>query len=787
MSGALLKKALRDLRSHAGAYLACAMLMAIGVVFYSSMTRVAANMPVAQHQFYEDYRFADAFAQVRALPASRIERLNAIEGVKKASGRLTANARVVDMGREDTIELKLISYDPAEADRVNDISVITGAAPSSGAYSVLLNEMFYNTNGLTEGDTITIALRGRKVSLTVSGSVQMPEYIYLTPEGAIMPDDKSYGVAYVPLDVLESLLDRRGEVNDVAFLFEQGIEFDNMERVLKDALAQGGLIKLIPRKDQTSHNMLETEMLGIQSMVSVVPVIFLLLGALIMSVVIKRMVEQQHAQIGLMKAFGYAQRDIILHYAIYGVVIGLLASVIGGVLGALVAGYMADLYTAYFVMPGISGSFSLGDVFSLSVLALMFGVGASLYGARGVLRLSAAESMRPPAPPSGKPIILERIRVFWNAISAITQLSLRNLFRSRSRSLLTFIGLSVCYMLMAAVFAFNPMVDYMMKENFVAVQQYDLKISLTDMAEANSVAAALNHMSEVEKVEPVLELPLTVRKGSQSEDMVLMALPRGATLYQLFDDKRQRVRMPERGLVMTYRMAEKLHVSVGDSVLLDIAYPDEEVYATVTALSEQYTSNYIITDNAYLSTLLRTQEMASGALLTVDKANSARLREKLNDASGVAGVMDLEQMLKTLTTTMETSMSMLYVMAVMAVFAGFAIVYNASVVILSERTRELASMRVLGFTLAETVRVVAMEQLLLCAAGVLMGLPMAGYIMQALSEAMATDAFAIPTDVPFSAHITSVFSMLSAWIVAMLVAARKVRRTPMAEVLKGRD
>ena len=205
MTTTLLRKALRDLRGHIGAYLACAMVMAIGVVFYSSMSQVISNIPLVQWEFYRQYRFADAFAQVNSIPVSRLSRLTAIEGIEKVSGRLSVTSRLVTDSEDKNVTLKLISYDPAETNRLNDILVTQGAAPAVGSNDICLSEAFYKANQLKEGDTIELALRGRRVSFSVCGSFQTPEYIYIMPEGSLMPDDKSFGIAYVPLDVLDTL------------------------------------------------------------------------------------------------------------------------------------------------------------------------------------------------------------------------------------------------------------------------------------------------------------------------------------------------------------------------------------------------------------------------------------------------------------------------------------------------------------------------------------------------------------------------------------------------------
>lgn len=785
MKTTLFVKALRDMRRHIGAYLACALVMAIGVVFYSSMTQVITHLPDAQQEFYTDYRFADAFAKVSRMPSERIKRLASIPGVTAVSGRLTAKVRLSDEG--SNTDILLISYDPQETNRLNDILITEGDAPQTRSFSVALSEGFYRANGLTQGDTLQLAVRGNRVDFTVAGSFLSPEYVYIVPEGSIFPDDQHFGIAYAPLETLSTLLDMNGVFNDVSFLLDDGVTFTDVKPSLQDALSSSGLIQLVERKDQMSHNMLETEISQMRNMVGVIPFLFLAVGAMIMSVVIKRIVEQQHTEIGIMKAFGYTTLEVLAHFALYGVAIGLAASLIGGVLGALVASYIADLYQTYFAMPGISGAFSLSNALLLTMPSLIFGIGASLYGARNVLRLKAAEAMRPPSPPSGKPILLERMTRLWRRMRSTSQMALRNLFRSRSRSLMTLLGLVICYALIASVFAFEPIITYMMTDNYYAVQKFDLKITLNEFTDARALEKTLRGMQAVRSAEAVAEIPVTLRAKDRSKDVTLMLLSPGASLYRLYDKDDRPLPVPAQGVALTYRMAEAMGVAAGDEIMLDIPMPERKVPVKVAMLCEQYISNTVIADSAYLSGLLHMKPFANGAMLSVNQQGSARLKEQLDDARSVNSVMDVAQLQKKMAELIETSMSTMNVMAVMAIFAGFAIVYNAGVVILSERTRELASMRILGFSLWETIRVVSLEQWLLCAAGVLFGIPLSGMTMQALVQSVSADAFTMPSWISFSSHVAAVCCIMGAWLAAMAITARKLRRLPLVDVLKERE
>jgi putative ABC transport system permease protein len=677
-----------------------------------------------------------------------------------------------------------------ETERLNDILVTEGEAPRSGVYDIALSQGFYNANGFQNGDSVTLAIQGKRVAFAVCANVQTPEFVYIMPEGSLFPDDANNGVAYVPLDVLESLTGRTGEVNDIALRLRPGVSFSDLERDMQNALTPYGLYTLYEREHQASHEMLTMELESMQSMVGVIPVMFLLLGALVMSVVIKRMVEQQHAQIGLLKAFGYPTKKVLAHYMTSGIVIGFAASVIGGVMGALVSEYIAAMYAMFFVMPGISGAFSMENVLTLSLFALLSGVGSSLYGARSVLKLRAAAAMRPPAPPMGKAIVLERAKRLWKAFSSSAQMSFRNLFRAKSRSITTLVGLTLCYAITAAVFAFSPMIDVMMVDTFTEVQRFDYRITTVNAVRADTLERELLRLENVDRAEAVLNLAATARAADRHEDVAIMGIAHNSSLYHLYDEDNRPVALPENGVVLTYRMAKALRVSAGDTITLDFPVPDREIAVRVAVLSEQYTSNYVLASREFLAEALRQPDFANGAMFTVRAHNGAvqnAITETLHDGENIASILNTEQLMESTDEMLQTATTALNAMALMAMFTGFAIVYNGSVVILSERLRELASMRVLGFSVWETVRVVALEQAALLICAVVLGIPLTGVVMDSLAGMISTDAFAIPVGVPLQSHALTFVSMAAAWLLAMMVTKRKMNRIQMADVLKERD
>ncbi len=781
-------KALRDIKYHKGAYIACALVMAIGITAFAGLSQMSDSLPQTRDDFYSSCRFGDAFSSVESMPSSMLGRVNAIDGVEKASGRLVSEFRM-ENEENRSVTVKTVSYDSNDENRLNDIICKSGRLPDPGLREAVLSESFFTANGFHIGDELTLVIGGRECGFEITGTIQSPEYIYVVSEGSIMPDDKAYGIAFVPLDVLSSLMNMTGEYNDISVKLISGKKIEDVQPDIEEALKPYGLKTFVRAKDQASNNMLGIEIKGLQSMVSSIPIMFLIIGVIIMMVIVKRTIEQQRTLIGLMKAIGYTDMQILAHYGVYGAVIGIAAAVIGGLGGSVLAGGMASLYSVYFHMPSLTGTLEPAAIIQLGLLSLIAAILASFLGSRGVLKMQAAESMRPPAPPPGKKILLEGFTPFWNRLKSISQMVLRNIFRNKGRTVLTLFGLTICYSMIAAVFAFWPMVDFLFQREFRDVQRYDLKIGLSTYSKAKAAENAALALPGVVTANSTAELPVTITKDEKRKDTTLIVLEPDNEQYLLYGVDEKPMRLPLEGVVISKRLAEVLGLGIGDELLLDSAWPDVESHTFVSGICIQYFGMNAFMDREYFVKTFGVPAISNSVMLMTSDLHNDReqLSNQLNKARNVSAYADRGQMLDSLLDQYATSMSALYVMALLAVFAGFAILYNASVISLSERIRELASMRVLGFSVRETVGVIVLEQVILLLIGVLIGIPVAGQLMQALATSMASDSFAIPAKIPPVSYILAACSTVFALLVATLFTNKKVQKLDLVEVLKQRD
>ncbi len=785
----LLIKALRDIWRHKGAYVACAAIMGLGVAVFSSMSQMTSGIENATHTFYRNQRLADGFARMVGMSRGDLAGLERVKGVDRVQGRLTTLANIVTDDRRNA-SLRLHSFDEADEGRLNDILLLSGELPSGREPTLCIGETYFSANGMTLGDSITVAVRGRKIDMRVTGLMQSPEYTYVTPEGvSFLPDDSGYGVAFVPLRAMEEMLASPGGVNEVCYTLDTGVSYEQSRADVEQFLRAYGMISHGARKDQMSVKMLEEEVKGLKTMSSSLPYLFLVIGCMMTTVIVKRMVEQQREQIGLMKAFGYGSVSIIGHYAGYGVVIGALSAGIGGSMGSLLAGSFASMYKDFFHLPGITGAFSAEDFVQLAAISLVFAVFASVYGARGVLKLPAAEALRPPAPPSGKPILLERIPFLWRGLRAATQLTLRNMMRNRTRSLTTLGSMAVCFALVACVFSFYPIFVFLLDRELRDVQHFDLRVQMRDITDAKALGRSLLHFSGVSSVETLLELPATIRSGEREQTLTVLGIDKGASMYRLFDTNDRAMDLPDAGVVVNAYTAKLLSVSVGDTLTLSFSYPDKTIRLNIAAIASQYLGANVFVDRTLLCGALDSGDIATSATLMTQgkQAEIDRLLERLGDAENVASVTNAEQAYRSMSSQFDMYMGIFYVMGVVSSLVGFAVLYNASIVSLSERARELMSMRVLGFTRGETAGVINFEQIILAVIGTALGIPLAKQLFVLLASSMASDSYTLPTLITSEAYAQALICVAAAVFLSSLMVARRISRLSMVEVLKERE
>ena len=784
----LKRKLWRDIKDNWGAYTACISVLVIGLTMYVSMALILNNLQANQLKYYTQCAFADGFAQIVRGPFSLARDIGEIKGINKVTGRLVQNVFVNKPRNEENTTLRLVSFN-LNNQELNRFKLEQGTIPSQGRREILVTPPFLKGNNYKIGSHIPLIILGQEVSFTITGTAISPEYIYEIPSGqTLAPDPKVFGVAFIPYETIAPLLNMNGQVNDLVFTLENGIGYNQIERPVTRILDSYGLTQLIARKDHLSHSMLTQEINGLKATVNTTPVIFLLVAASILFIMLRRMIEQQRGQIGILKAFGFTDGEIFRHYLSYPFLIGLTGGLGGGIAGGLLSYKFAELYQQYYNIPGLSGQISLKYISAGTTLSLIFCVAAGYLGCRGVLQLSPAEAMRAPSPKGAHKTLVEKLDIFWRMLNTQGKMAVRNVFRSKQRSILAILGIASSFSIMVAANGSFDSLNYMINFEYNQVEKYDLKIGLHNYVDKTEVITAADSIPGISKVEPMLEVPVTISHLWLKKDIAISGLTRGGSLYRLLSDKGKAFQLPENGLVISAQLAKTLNIRAGDTVTVKPFLGDKkEKLVTVAMIVPQYVGLGAYMDINALSSLLAESPIASSLLIKADSALGGEIRSKLRTGKNVSAILDKNKVREQFETLMETSQSERYIILFFGFVMGFAIVYNVNIISLSEREREMATLMVLGMTEREIARILVFEQLLLGVSAIVLGIPLSYGMLWAIVNGTGNDIYNMPLVITGASIASGIL-----WTVMFLIAAQwkmkgKIGKLSMLDVLKQQD
>ena len=785
---ALDRKLLRDLRRLWAQALAIALVVAGGVATLLLAVGSYRSLDETRNAYYERHRFADVFATVRRAPKVLINQVAEIPGVAAVDTRIAKFALLDIPNFPAPATGQVISLPDDAEPALNVLYMRIGRMPEVGKRTeVVVNESFASAHGFTPGSGFSAILNGRKQQLTVVGIALSPEFIYVIGPGDIMPDNSRFGVIWMSESALAGLYDLEGAFSSIAVkLLRNASEPEVMTRL--DALLDpyGGTAAR-GRKDQISNAFLDHELDMLNNMSRTLSPIFLLVSAFLVNLTLSRIVELEREQIGLLKAVGYHNFAVAAHYIKFVVLITILGIVIGGVIGTWLGVYVTSLFGEFFRFPFLIFVKSPDLYVTAAVLSILAAVVGAVRALWTITALSPAVAMSPPAPP--------KFRHLWptktshqGLFSQRTTMMLRNLFHHPVRGLLTTVGMSLATAILIVSLFFSDMMENLIDVTYFRADRQDATVTLSERRQSG-VNQLIAHLPGVLVAEPYREVPVRIRKENVERRILISGRPRAAELSQIIDIDLKPVTLPEDGLALSSWLAKILGVKVGDVVEVDLLEGARRTETlTVSALVEDYFGIKGMMNFEALARLMREAPAANSVYVSLDMSMQTQFFDAVK---GVPSVSALALRSASLTSFRETVALLVNTMATiyttLAGIIAFGVVYNSARVALSERARELASLRVLGFTRAEVLVMLLLElgliTLMAQPPGWLMGYGL-GWIMKTnlAGELMRVRLVVEPLTYILASSIVIVAALLSA-----LVVRRRVDQLDLVAVLKTRD
>ncbi len=780
----------RDILASRWQFLAVAVVIALGVAIFIGSYGSYQNLRFSYDHTYDQLRMADLWFEVDSAPTATVKQVAAVDGVAAAEGRLVEELPIVlpEAGPERMLG-RFLTMPPPEAGRatVNDVKVTKGEyfSPGSSEPQVLLEKSFADFHDAQPGDTLQLIVSEDKtVDLQVAGVAASPEYLWVAKsERELFTLPSTFGIIFAPYDQLSALLGRTDQINEVTLRLEDGADQDTVRAEVESLLKPHGLGRVIDREHQLGNRLLQLDLDGFEALALVFPILFLSVSALAIYTLLNRLVQTQRPHIGLMRAIGYSRGQVLAHYLVYGLVIGIIAAAAGAALGYLLSIGITDVYGHFLNVPFISQRLQPG------IMAIGFGAGvltaliAGAIPAWGSARTRPAEAMHPPPPTTGRRTILEIIVPPLARVSYLLRLPLRNLFRAQRRTLYTAIGVGSGVALVLVAASFLDSYDSMIKLQFDDIQKYDAWVNFTQPV-SQSVASDVADYQGVTAAEPLLEVPVTLSAGGKSHITVLRGLEPDSRLYGT-PRRGGGTASTGTGLLLTPGVSKLLSAGKGDTVTVRPLLPGTQATKlTVDNIVENPMGDVAFARLDIAQGLAGGPDLASAVLISFAGTPDEALQQQLLALPGTPTVEYTQDVKDYINQLNQLFFVFVGIMLAFGVALGFAIIFNTITINTLERRRELATMRTIGSAVGRLGAMLTVENVLMGLLGVVVGLPLGYAISLYFASLYQTELYDMPTVIYTRTYGIAALGALFVLLLAEIPSIRFVRRLDLPAVVR---
>jgi len=770
------RKLWRELRQNAGAMVAVVVIAAFGAGSYVGMGSAQRILEASQAAYYRDYRFADFWIDVKKVPLTTVERLAERDGIAALQARIVFDVILDLPAQTRPINGRLISFPERRDDTtLNDLYLIRGSGFSADRdEEVIISDAFARQHDLHPGDRIHLILNRRREAFTIAGTCVSPEYVYLVRgAGDLIPDPEHFGVLYIKERFARDVLDFQDAANNIVGRYtdisaaQRTALLDDIERRLEPF----GVFDAIQRERQASHRFLSDEINGLRVSARVTPVVFLAVAAMALSVLLRRLVERQRITIGTLKAVGYSNAVLFNHYVRFGLFVGLLGGLAGCLVGLGLCHALIDVYRDFYHFPRYLMRTYPDLMLHGILISLAFAVLGALRGARRVLKLQPAESMRAKPPEKGKAILLERWQWLWRRLDFKTHLALRDVFRNKGRTLSGIVATALAGSIMIMTFSFFDAALYMVAFQFEHTMRGNATIGMRDARNTEALQEG-RALPAVLFAEPTFGIVCDLRHGRFSRRQAIVGLTEGHLLTMPRHQDLTPINIPAEGLLLSEKLASLLQVEPGDTLeLKSIRGRPEPRSAYVAGTVDSFIGLDCYASLSYLSDVVGEPASVTGIQALIDDHQRPAFFEQIKQLPNAQALSLNRDAQRSIEGTFVRSLR--FSLGTMILFAGVigcGSLINLATVEIGDRTREISTLRVLGYQPTEIAGIYLRQNAILFGLGLILAVPMGYGLVLLLARAYDTELFRMPvifrwTAVAWPLLISCCFIVIAQWVV----------------------
>lgn len=765
-------------------------IVALGVAFYSGMRSAENDMLIsADRQFDETSLMDFQILSYGGFSEGDVEKISQIPEIEYAKG--TYSTDVICLSKDNQTVVKVLSY----TDEINELELQEGRLPKTDK-ECILDSFYMDFMGYQVGDKITFE-NGSNDKITITGVFESSRYLSMDKGTSKIGDGSVDGLAVVIEDYFNGK--RYTEIYAIGenskdllcYSDEYRKYIDEIGEKISDISPEGVEAWLVLDRDtMVTYLEYESDAEKIGNIAVVFPIIFFLVAALVSLTTMTRMVEEQRVLIGTYKAIGYSKISIAMKYIMYAFLATIFASLIGGYIGSKLLP-MVIMNTYKMLYPNLNVMLTpINEEYflSASILAVLCVVVATLGACYKELASSPAVLMRPAAPKEGKRVLLERIPIIWNRLNFIWKSTIRNFLRYKKRLFMTLFGISGCMALLLVGFGLKNSINSIVNIQYDELHTYDGFVSGTDLM---GISNTLEKESEIDNSFLTLQTSVNIEKAENSVDSYLF-VPENFSEMEKYIKIRDResgktITETEDAVYISEKAAKILSAKIGDTI--EINTMDGETYQVeIGGIFENYVYHYIYMNKELYGKIFGMEPVYNQIYFSMTGTPSDdgdALSKKLLAMDGVGGVSFIKNIREKFSDMMGSLNIIIIVLVVSAAGLAFIVLYNLNNINISERKRELATLKVLGFYNLELSRYVYRENIIITIIGIIVGCVFGFFLHKYIITTAEVNIVMFGRDIFFSSYLKSIALTLVFSFIVNFTMHFKLKKIDMTTSLKS--
>jgi len=761
----LLRKMFRDMKVNTSQFISIFLMAILGVLVYSGLNSAWYAMQTAVDKYYKETNLADLWVMGEGFTSDDLLKIKAVNGVKDASMRLTFDG-VLSMENQPELRLNIVMED-----NISRPKTIIGQKFDLEKDGIWLDEAFANANALKIGDSIEGSFNGIIISKRILGIIIHPEYVHNTKDETIItPDPKSFGYAYLPAAAVSNIKVMNPlPANQLLIKLKDTGKEERVKEVLEEMFSNRYAL-IIDHKVHNSVSLFNNEIDQTKAISAIFPVVFFVIAALTLLTTMTRLTIGQRTQIAILKAVGFSKNKILFHYLSYGLWIGLIGGIIGLFTGPLVIPQILfKMQKTLYTIP--EWPIMIAPLSFVALILAVLCCGASSYFAcRKQLKEVPVLGLRPLAPKSKNHSNFEKSKL-WHMMGFSTQWNIRDLLRSKVRTTMAIIGVMGSMALILFGLGLKDTIEYLNHWQNEELSAYQSRIDLEEGLSSENKDTIYNRFGGQWLQESGIEL----RLGTNKKSGVLTVLGKGDMV--LFEDvEGNQIKLPETGIMLSYKIAKALKASIGDTIQWRIYGEKNWKNSKINMLHRSPTGQgIVITQHAF--------NKMGNSMNPTSLLSSKKVLE--SDAiDGVKMIKTKEQLKDGLNQVLESMMAVVFILIFVSVILGSVVLYNLGILSFTERAREFATLKVLGFFPKKIKGLMIRQNIWTTLIGIILGIP-AGYSLLRFMMSTMPDSMDMREYISAKSWFVSILGIFVLSVAVSILLARKIKGFDMVSSLKS--